>query len=258
MIKTTEIKVDKIGLTCCDTNTNKKISNITLNPTNPQFIYEGLINKEFDYIKIPTKNCIDFETSCENPYALPKNNLSFVGNPIFEKENKKENKKEKEKNKIMDLLKLYEEYQMQIIEKKYDKQIDELLEIDPLVLAANEYNEKIKLLIDNEEIQMNYLLDVERVITKENANERNKIIRLIKEEKRKITEKIEIVRAHLELAETFLEKQQILKTYNIIDENGKLIVDNIEEEPKIKVDNIKEEPKIKKEENKIKLKEERK
>lgn len=246
MIKTTEIKVDKIGLTCCNTNTNKKISNITLNPTNPQFIYEGLISKEFDYIKIPTKNCIDFETSCENPYALPKNNLSFVGNPIFEKENK-ENKKEKEKNKIMDLLKLYEEYQIQIIEKKYDKQIDELLEIDPLVLAANEYNEKIKLLIDNEEIQMNYLLDVERVITKENANERNKIIRLIKEEKRKITEKIEIVRAHLELAETFLEKQQILKTYNIIDENGKLIVDNIEEEPKIK----KEEPKIKK--KKIKL-----
>lgn len=237
MIKTTEIKVDKIGLTCCDNNTNKKISNITLNPTNPQFIYEGLISKEFDYIKIPTKNCIDFETSYENPYALPKNNLSFVGNPIFEKENKKENKKEKEKNKIMELLDLYEKFQIENIKKSFDKQIEQLLEKDPLVLAAKKYNEEIKLLVDDEEQQQINLLDIERMLTQGTKNERNNILKQIKEATYKLKDKCAIIKAHLELADTFEEKQEILKSYNVIDKNGKLNVldNNCEEKDEINI-----------------------
>ena len=232
MIKTTETKVDKIGLTCCDNNTNKKISNITLNPANPQLIYEGLISKEFDYIKIPTKNCIDFETSCENPYALPKNNLSFVGNPIFEKEYKKENKenkKEKEKKKIMELLELYEKFQTENIEKSFDKQIDEILEKDELVQAAKEYNQRLNLLEDN--VRKERLkLDIERVLTVETQNEVNIIKNTIREATYKLKDKCNIIKAHLELADTFEEKQAILKSYNVIDENDKLNILSQEEE----------------------------
>ena len=153
-----------------------------------------------------------------------KTNLKYEDlNNCFKKEN---NKKEKEKKKIMELLELYEDYQIRIIENEFDKETDELLEKDELVKAAKEYNQRLNLLEDEEKIHR-YTLDIERVLTISTQNEMNKIIAKIKKAKNKLTDKCRIIRAHLELADTFEEKQAILKNYNVIDENGRLnVLDN--------------------------------
>ena len=146
-------------------------------------------------------------------------------NNAFKKQNNK-NKKEKEKKKIMELLELYERFQTENIEKSFDKQMDEILEKDELVQAAKEYNQRLNLLEDNVR-KLHFELDIERVLTTETQNEVNKIRKTIKEATYKLKDKCNIIKAHLELADTFEEKQAILKSYNVIDENGRLnVLDN--------------------------------
>lgn len=147
-------------------------------------------------------------------------------NNCFKKEN---NKKEKEKKKIMELLELYERFQTENIEKSFDKQMEEILEKDELVQAAKEYNQRLNLLEDNIR-KLHFELDIERVLTTETQNEVNKIRKTIKEATYKLKDKCNIIKAHLELADTFEEKQEILKSYNVIDENGKLNILSQEEE----------------------------
>lgn len=223
-----ETKINSDGITCIDMGTGKNLFSFGPSQTISQSILDNL--EKWDYIKIPKDTIVNIDREM-SPYELCRNEVTFVREPIFEKENKKENKnkKEKEKKKIMELLELYERFQTENIEKSFDKQMEELLEKDELVQAAKEYNQRLNLLEDN--VRREHLkLDIERVLTTETQNEVNKIRKTIKEATYKLKDKCNIIKAHLELADTFEEKQAILKSYNVIDENGKLNILSQEEE----------------------------
>lgn len=250
-------KINSDGITCVDMGTGKNLFSFGPSPANPltittssntipgqqiraqikpSKILEPTIKpidfNHWDYLKIPKDAIVNIDREI-SPYELCRSEITFVGEPIFEKENKKENKnknkKEKEKKKIMELLELYERFQTENIEKSFDKQMEKLLEKDELVQATKEYNQRLNLLEDEEKIHR-YTLDIERVLTISTQNEMNKITEKIKEAKNKLTDKCRIIKAHLELADTFEEKQEILKSYNVIDENGKLNILSQEEE----------------------------
>ena len=231
--------VNPEGLTCVDIGTGKNLFSFGPSPSCPLSINTQIQDLEttikpidfnhWDYLKIPKDAIVNIDREISS-YKLPRSEVTFVGEPIFEKENKKENKnknkKEKEKKKIMELLELYERFQTENIEKSFDKQMEEILEKDELVQAAKEYNQRLNLLEDNIS-KLHFELDIERVLTTETQNEVNKIRKTIKEATYKLKDKCNIIKAHLELADTFEEKQEILKSYNVIDENGRLnVLDN--------------------------------
>lgn len=233
-----EIKtiVSSEGLTYVDMGTGKNLFSFGPSPIIKDF-------EEWDYIKIPKNQFRSISIKDTSPYSLTESELTIIGTPIYEKEktenkeNKEnKNKKEKEKKKIMELLELYERFQTENIEKSFDKQMDEILEKDELVQAAKEYNQRLNLLEDN--VRREHLkLDIERVLTTETQNEVNKIRNTIKVATYKLKDKCNIIKAHLELADTFEEKQEILKSYNVIDKNGKLNVldNNCEEKDEINI-----------------------
>lgn len=222
-----ETKINSDGITCIDIGTGKNL--FSFGPSSP--IIKDF--EEWDYIKIPKNQLRSISIKDTSPYSLTESELTIIGAPIYEKEKTKnkenKNKKEKEKKKIMELLELYEKFQTENIEKSFDKQMDEILEKDELVQAAKEYNQRLNLLEDNVR-KLHFELDIERVLTTETQNEVNKIRKTIKEATYKLKDKCNIIKAHLELADTFEEKQAILKSYNVIDENGKLNILSQEEE----------------------------
>ena len=136
-----------------------------------------------------------------------------------------------------ELLNLYKKNKANEITKKYDIIADKLLKDDSIVKAAKEYNEKIRTnLLDKEQAEA-LVIDIERVTesrTKELLKENN--IRM-GEEMLELENFIDMVNAHLDMTDTFEQKQEILRAYGIIDENGILkkqeknivmIVDDIE------------------------------
>lgn len=178
--------------------------------------------ENFDFLQIPKENIVSISQGCKygeygeySPSALV-----FRGTPIFIKnEIKKENKKE---SKRMKLLEIYERNKSINIEEKYSKRVEKLLEDDPLVKAAKEYNEQLNLWEDDEDKRMEYSLDFERILTMPNRNIKKKLLAEMNNEQRKVREMCYIVKSQLELADTFDQKQQILKSYKILDEDGTL------------------------------------
>lgn len=269
---------------------------------------------EYDYIKIPTSQCIDC-MQYNTQTTLPKTELTFIGEPIFEKEMEKtssvsissngisiggivkdnklfddnfivfpngvnkgididclipinhneikkcEIKVDKPNNIIggknmNELLNLYKRNKANEITKKYDIIADELLKDDSIVKAAKEYNEKIRTnLLDKEQAEA-LVIDIERVTesrTKELLKENN--IRMGKEIL-ELENFIDTINAHLDMTDTFEQKQEILRAYGIINENGILkkqeknivmIVDDIKENTENKIaEAIYEQSKVKK------------
>ncbi len=179
--------------------------------------------EDFKFLQIPRENIISLQSCCGYKENF-ENTIVFIGEPIFikkefEKENKNKNKKE---NKNMELLEIYERNKCTDIEEKYSKMIEKLLEDDPLVKAAKEYNEQLNLWEDDEDKRMEYYLDFERILTLTNRNEKKKLLAEMYDEKRKVGEMCDIVKSQLELADTFDQKQQILKSYKILKEDGTL------------------------------------
>lgn len=219
---------------------------------------------EYDYIKIPTSQCIDC-MQYNTQTTLPKTELTFIGEPIFEKEMEKTSSVSissngisiggiVKDNKLFDdflvypdgvdkgininclipnkemiggknmneLLNLYKKNKANKIVKEYDKKADEILGRDEIVKVAKEYNTKIEMLISDKSKTEHLKIDIERAKTslteislKENYNEMNKKIL-------ELDNFIDTVNAHLDMTDTFEQKQQILKSYGIINDAGTL------------------------------------
>lgn len=183
---------------------------------------------EFDYIKIPKNRLLSADT-CIDTYTNrgARTTLEICGKPIFCNENedkknedKKENKKRKENNKTMRLLEIYKNKQEEEIKLRYKKQEEDILEKDELVAIAEEYNAKLKFLIADEEKIEKISLIKDRVITEYSK----KAIKLLAEQKNKELEGlyqfIDIIEAQLEIAETYEQKQEILRTYKILNDDN--------------------------------------
>lgn len=150
------------------------------------------------------------------PIELIKNEI-----PIFEPywNKQKENNMEK-------ILQLYKEKQTKLIEHKYDKQLEELEENDELRVYLGQATETVKSLLEleDEETVRIEIINPYVDLTPKTIQKREEIIKLIREEKAELNNKIEEIQALLELAPNYEEKIRILRDYGIIDKKKNIIL----------------------------------
>lgn len=127
----------------------------------------------------------------------------------------------KEEKKKMEILDIYAEKQERKLRNKFDKKMADLCMQDPVYRELSEMDKRINQL--NKEHNANVSLDlsdyvfphhvhIQRLaIEAENDRNFDTLCNFLKE-----------VEAQLHMCETYEQKQQILKAYKIIDENGKI------------------------------------
>ncbi len=245
--------------------------------------------KEYDYVKIPTKNCVEFTEEYDNGYYSGISyKLEFLGEPIFEKEIEKTssvsinsngisiggivkddklfddyvdsccsvlkdnnskltrttikvdntNKNMEGENKMNELLNIYKRNEIDKIDKKYNEIKEDVLRNDEIVKAAEDYNIALKNNICDESLIYEYKISTDRIISTASKNELIDIEIEHEKECQNICDFIKMVQSHLDITDNFEQKQEILKAYHIINNDGTLnIFDNKEE-----IVDVKEEP----------------
>lgn len=129
----------------------------------------------------------------------------------------------KEKNNMLKILENYQIKKETEIENKYDKQLKNLENSDPVTLLLKETEKVIKEMLNSENIRLVINSDVFE-FTKETVDKRNEIINTIREEKQKLRTKISEIESLLDLAPNYEEKLQILRDYDIMDKKKNIIL----------------------------------
>lgn len=133
--------------------------------------------------------------------------------------------KEKE-NDEMKILDLYKEKQVKLIEQKYDKQIEELEKNDELQVYLEQVTDTVKEILNlkkEDDLRIGVATPYIQ-FTQVTIDRKEEIVKLIKEEKLALKEKIEEIEALLELAPNYEEKMQILRDYGIIDKKKNIVL----------------------------------
>lgn len=134
--------------------------------------------------------------------------------------NLKNNKEEKDMLKILEI---YGNKQMKEIEQKYDKQLKDIEENDPISVYLKQTEEAIKEMLNSDNVSLVLNSDTME-FTQETVDKKRKIIDTIRTEKAKIKAQIEEITALLELAPNYEEKLQILRDYGIIDKKKNIVL----------------------------------
>lgn len=136
----------------------------------------------------------------------------------------------KEKNGMLKILEIYEEKQTRIIEHEYDKQIEEIEQNDPVRVYLEQVSETLKEMLGEEATKAiefcfpsNCTVN-SKVFTPETIEKRNEIIKIIKDKKQELEDKIHEIQALLDLAPNYEEKIQILRDYGIMDKKTNKIL----------------------------------
>lgn len=129
----------------------------------------------------------------------------------------------KEKDKMLKILEIYEEKKVAEIERKYDKQLEELEANDPVTVCVKQAEDTLKEMLNTENLRLIVNGDVLEY-TQETIDKRKEIINTIKNEKRTLKDQISEIEALLELAPNYEEKVQILKDYGIMDKKKNVIL----------------------------------
>lgn len=133
--------------------------------------------------------------------------------------------KEKE-NDEMRILDLYKEKQVKLIEQKYDKQIEELEKNDELQVYLEQVTDTVKEILNlkkEDDLRIGVATPYIQ-FTQATIDRKEEIVKLIKEEKLALKEKITEIEALLELAPNYEEKMQILRDYGIIDKKKNIVL----------------------------------
>lgn len=136
---------------------------------------------------------------------------------------KKYETENKEGNNMLKILEIYKDKKEKEIEIKYNKQLEDLENNDPVTLLIKETEEAIKEMLNSENVRLVINSNVLE-FTQETLDKRKEIINTIKTEKAKIKAQIEEITALLELAPNYEEKMQILRDYGIIDKKKNIIL----------------------------------
>ena len=173
-------------------------------------------------VVIPT-NCDGICTLKQDDYDLCTQHSCFIWNNSDIEENAENNEEENNmKNNILDLWKTQE---IQKIKSQFDKQKKTIMEKDELYKITAEYIDKAKQIIEDEDF--NYDLrhmteciesHLDRDVQKEIEILNDKFSSMTKD----VNKLVEEVKAQLEMAETYDQKINILKAYDILDSNGKI------------------------------------
>ena len=129
----------------------------------------------------------------------------------------------KEENNMLKILENYQIKKEKEIENKYNKQLKDLTDDDPVTFLLKQTEEAIKEMLNSENVRLIINSDVFE-FTKETVDKKNAIINTIKEEKQKLRTKISEIESLLELAPNYEEKLQILRDYDIMDKKKNIIL----------------------------------
>ena len=151
---------------------------------------------------------VEYDLQTENIYIKPESDLY---NNI------------KEENNMLKILENYQIKKETEIENKYDNQLKDLENSDPVTLLIKETEESIKEMLNSENVRLIINSDVFE-FTKETVDKKNEIINTIREEKQKLRTKISEIKSLLELAPNYEEKLQILRDYDIMDKKKNIIL----------------------------------
>lgn len=162
---------------------------------------------------IVQNNCDDF-SHYQMYYDVLHKNIHVT--PYYKIENKEE-------NNMLKILEIYKEKKTKEIEQKYDEQLKDIKENDPISVYLKQTEEAIKEMLNSENVKLIINSDVFE-FTKETMDKKNEIINTIRTEKAKIKAQIEEIEALLELAPNYEEKLQILRDYGIIDKKKNIIL----------------------------------
>ena len=168
-----------------------------------------------------TDYCIEYDLQTKDILIYPEADLYKNNDLCKNDEHSSNNIKEEE-----DMLKILENYQIKKeteIENKYNKQLKDLTDNDPVTFLLKQTEEAIKEMLNSENVRLIINSDVFE-FTKETADKRNEIINTIREEKQKLRTKISEIESLLELAPNYEEKLQILRDYDIMDKKKNIIL----------------------------------
>ena len=132
-------------------------------------------------------------------------------------------KNDKEEKDMLKILEIYGNKQMKEIEQKYDKQLKDIEENDPISVYLKQTEEAIKEMLNSDNVSLVLNSDTME-FTQETVDKKRKIIDTIRTEKAKIKAQIEEITALLELAPNYEEKLQILRDYGIIDKKKNIVL----------------------------------
>lgn len=131
---------------------------------------------------------------------------------------------EKEKNN-MKILDIYKERKEKKLREEYENQKEEILNQDTIQSIINEMQDQVNAILEEEDIGFDKLkVNRKDLITEET---RKKIQNLDKEchkNEDELRSTLEEIRALFEMTEDYNERLKILKTYKIVDKNGKIII----------------------------------
>ena len=122
---------------------------------------------------------------------------------------------------MLKILEIYKEKKTKEIEQKYDKQLEDLDNNDPVTLLIKETEEAIKEMLNSENVRLVISSDVLE-FTQETLEKRKAIIDIIHKEKEELNNVIKEIEALLEFAPNYEESTKILLAYDIIDKKGKI------------------------------------
>ena len=190
------------------------------NETNLKFgINDTVIHYNQDLLPFKTKYLISYDLLRKNINIIPVldekiTNETNLQNISIENINM-------EGNNMLKILEIYKEKQTREIENKYDKQLEDLENSDPVTLVLKQTEEAIKEMLNSENVRLVINSDVLEY-TKETVDKKNKIINMIHKEKKELDNVIEEIEALLEFAPNYEESTKILLAYDIIDRKGKI------------------------------------
>ena len=124
---------------------------------------------------------------------------------------------------MLKILEIYGNKQMKEIEQKYDKQLKDIEENDPISVYLKQTEEAIKEMLNSDNVSLVLNSDTME-FTQETVDKKSKIIDTIRTEKARIKAQIEEITSLLELAPNYEEKLQILRDYGIIDKKKNIVL----------------------------------
>ena len=136
---------------------------------------------------------------------------------------------ERKENKNMEILKIYKERKNTQLLNDYEKELAKINQENPFEIIIKEAVEQIQELYSNEYkkelndfILVSPTIGLSKLKTKETIEKENKLTAEYKKSINELDDLIKEVEARLELAENNAEKVKILKSYDILDKNGKI------------------------------------
>lgn len=192
------------------------------NETNLRF---GINNTVIHY----NQDLLPFKIKYLISYDLLRKNINIM--PVLDEKITKETNLQnisigninKEEKDMLKILEIYGNKQIKKIEQKYDKQLKDIEENDPISVYLKQTEEAIKEMLNSDNVSLVLNSDTME-FTQETVDKKREIIDTIRTEKAKINAQIEEITALLELAPNYEEKLQILRDYGIIDKKKNIVL----------------------------------